>query len=189
MALPLAIPVAVGLGRLAMLGYRAYQGYRAVRTAQAVTATAEAALAAERARKAAQLAQAASMAQQLAQTKAREEPCDDCPCQRTIVIPRSAAPQSAQHIEDAQRSGYPSTLTYDKNPAAARIRRRRSTAGVPRVTGQEPDEYPPAAFVENGGQASVRNIDWRDNRVAGGIIGANLVGVPAGCKITIVTGP
>ncbi|UHS59562.1 hypothetical protein [Agrobacterium vaccinii] len=61
-----------------MLGYRAYQGYRAVRAAQAVTAAAEAALAADRARKAMQLAQAAAMAQQLAQTKARDEPCGDC---------------------------------------------------------------------------------------------------------------
>ncbi len=74
MVLPL-IPAVIGLGRLGFLGYRAYQGYRAVRAAQAA---AEAAMAADRARKALQLAQAASAAQQLAQTKARDEPCGDC---------------------------------------------------------------------------------------------------------------
>lgn len=134
------------------------------------------------------LRKAKELAEDLAKAAAASCATGNC-CQRTIVIPRSAAPQSAQHIEDAQRAGFPATLTYDKNPSAARSRRRRSTAGVPRIPGYEPDEYPPAAFMENGGHASVRNIDWQDNRVAGGIIGANLVGVPAGCRITIVTGP
>lgn len=110
-------------------------------------------------------------------------------CQRTIVIPHSRAPESARHIDTAQAAGYPSTLTYDANPSAARARRYQSTKNVTRVPGYEPDEYPPAAFVENGGSASVWNIPAGDNRVAGGIIGANLVGVPAGCRVTIITGP
>lgn len=187
MVLPLAIPVAVGLGRLAMLGYRAYQGYRTVRTVQAVTATAEAALAAERARKAAQLAQAAAMARQLAQTKAREEPCDDCPCQRTVVISRAASPQAAQHIVDAQVAGKPSVLTLDRPGTDAR--RAASLRGIPTKPSMDRDEYPPATFAEGGAGASVRHIPRSDNRSAGGQLGAQLSGAPEGCKITMVVGP
>jgi Deoxyribonuclease NucA/NucB len=137
---------------------------------------------AERLRKAKELAKA------LAAAAAASCATGNC-CQRTIVIPYSRAPQSAKHIDDMQNMGFPKTLTYDANPAAAALRRRSSTAGVPRISGMEPDEYPPAAFVENGGHAAVRNIDWRDNRVSGGIIGANVKSLPPGCRITIVTGP
>jgi hypothetical protein len=132
------------------------------------------------------------LAKQLTAAAAASCATGNC-CQRTIVIPRSRAPQSAQHIDDAQAAGFPSVLTYGGSSpaqkAAASARRRASTSGLPRVSGTEPDEYPPAAFLENGGHASVRNIDWRDNRVAGGIMGASLVGVPPGCRVTIVTGP
>lgn len=187
MALPLVIPVAVGLGRLAMLGYRAYQGYRAVRTAQAVTATAEAALAAERARKAAQLAQAAAMAQQLAQTKARDEPCDDCPCHGVVVISKGKYPESAQHILDAQAAGNPATLTIDRPNAA--IRRAAATGTYPREAGKQPDEYPPAMFLEGGAGASVRNVTAGDNMGAGASMGNQLRKYRDGCKATITVGP
>ncbi|MDQ1194424.1 NucA/NucB deoxyribonuclease domain-containing protein [Agrobacterium sp. SORGH_AS 787] len=187
MALPLAIPVAVGLGRLAMIGYRAYQGYRAVRAAQAVTTAAEAALAAERARKAAQLAQAAALANQLAQTRTRDEPCDDCPCERTVTISRAASPQAAQHIVDAQAAGKPNVLTLDRPGTDAR--RAASLRGIPTKPGMDRDEYPPATFAEGGAGASVRDIPRSDNRSAGGQLGAQLAGVPEGCKITMVVGP
>lgn len=134
------------------------------------------------------LKKAKELASSLAKAAAASCATGNC-CQRTIVIPYSRAPESAKHIDDAQAMGFPSTLTYDANPVAAAARRRSSTAGVTRVSGTQPDEYPPAAFVENGGFASVRNISTRDNQVSGGIIGANLKGVPPGCRITIVTGP
>jgi len=81
MVLP-AIPVIVGAG---VWGYRLFQGYRAVRAAQTVAAAgraAQVAAAAARAQRAAALAKAAQQAQTLSQSKAREEPCDDCgdPC-------------------------------------------------------------------------------------------------------------
>ncbi|MDK4706612.1 NucA/NucB deoxyribonuclease domain-containing protein [Rhizobium sp. CNPSo 4062] len=129
-----------------------------------------------------------ALAKQLSATAAESCATGNC-CQKTIVIPYSSAPESAKHIDDAQRMGFPSVLTYDANPIAAKARRAASTSGVPRYSGMEPDEYPPAAFMENGGHASVRNIDWRDNRVSGGIIGANVKGLPAGCRITLITGP
>lgn len=139
-----------------------------------------------------QLAERLKKAQELAKSlaKAAAASCatGNC-CQRTIVIPYSRAPESAKHIDDAQAMGFPSTLTYDANPAAAALRRRSSTAGVPRVPGMQPDEYPPAAFMENGGFSSVRNISTRDNQVSGGIIGANVKGLPPGCRVTIITGP
>ncbi|SCX09156.1 MULTISPECIES: NucA/NucB deoxyribonuclease domain-containing protein [Agrobacterium] len=187
MALPLAVPVVVGLGRLGMLGYRAYQGYRIARAAEAATAAAEAALAAERARKAAQLAAAAAAAQKLAQTKARDEPCDDCPCQRTVVISRAASPKAAQHIVDAQALGQPSVLTLDRPGTSAR--RAASLRGIPTKPGMDRDEYPPATFAEGGAGASVRHIPRSDNRSAGGQIGAQLAGAPDGCKITMAVGP
>jgi Deoxyribonuclease NucA/NucB len=79
-----------------------------------------------------------------------------CPCHRVVVISKTAHPQSAQHILDAQASGYPSTLTIERTGASAR--RRASTGGYPRVAGMQPDEYPPAMFLEGGAGASVRNI-------------------------------
>ena len=110
-------------------------------------------------------------------------------CQKTIVIPHSAAPQSARHIDDAQEMGFPRVLTYAADPSGARRRRYQSTKDIPGGNGLEPDEYPPAAFLENAGAAHVRLIDKTDNQTSGGIIGANLRGVPAGCRITLITGP
>jgi hypothetical protein len=186
MVLP-AIPVIVGA---ATWGYRLYQGYRVVRTAQtAATAAraAQAAAAAAQARRAAQLAQAAAQAQSLAQSRARDEPCEDCPCERTVSISRAASPQAAQHIVDAQASGHPNVLTLDRPGTDAR--RRASLRGIPTQPRMDRDEYPPATFAEGGAGASVRHIPRSDNRSAGGQLGAQLAGAPDGCKITIVVGP
>ncbi len=186
MVLP-AIPVIVGAG---VWGYRLFQGYRAVRAAQTVAAAgraAQVAAAAARAQRAAALAKAAQQAQTLSQSKAREEPCDDCPCQRTVVISKSASPQAAQHIMDAQAAGHPSVLTLDRPGTDAR--RRASLRGIPTKPQMDRDEYPPATFAEGGAGASVRHIPRSDNRSAGGQLGAQLNGVPEQCKITIIVGP
>ena len=113
--------------------------------------------------------------------------CSDCPCHKTVVVSKSAHPESAQHILDAQAAGKPKTLTIERSGAA--FRRRASTGGFPRETGKQPDEYPPAMFLEGGAGASVRNIAAADNMGAGASIGNQLRGAPDGCKATITVGP
>lgn len=124
------------------------------------------------------------------EAKARDEAltdtCPSCPCHRTVVISQSAHPESAQHIMDAQAAGYPSTLTIERSGAA--LRRRASTGGFPREPGKQPDEYPPAMFLEGGAGASVRNITSSDNMGAGASMGNQLRGAPEGCKATITVG-
>ena len=165
---------AIGAG---IWAYRAYRAYRAV---QAARAAAQAARAAE-------IAAAAAAAAALSQATTRDETCEDCPCRRTIVISRAAAPLTSQHIMDAQASGHPSTLTLDRPGTAAR--RRASLSGIPTRPGMDRDEYPPATFLEGGAGASVRHVPLSDNRSAGGQMAAQLRGVPEGCAITIIVGP
>lgn len=150
---------------------------------EATVATAEAITAAQQADR---LAKVLKLVAALAAVTAKT--CDNC-CARTIVISHSQAPESAKHIDDAQAAGFPRELTYDADPVAKELRRRSSLQGIPTKSGYERDEYPPAAFVENAGAADVRYVTTRDNRSAGGTIGANLKGVPAGCHITLETGP
>ncbi|MDQ0458477.1 hypothetical protein QO005_004841 [Rhizobium paknamense] len=113
--------------------------------------------------------------------------CKDCPCSRIVVISRSASPQAAQHIVDAQAAGYPSVLTLDRPGTSTR--RTASLRGIPTMPGMDRDEYPPATFAEGGAGSSVRHISRSDNRSAGGQLGAQLNGVPEGCKITMKVGP
>ena len=134
-----------------------------------------------------QINQAEDEAQSRADAGATSEGCADCPCHRTVVISQSAHPESAQHIADAQATGQPHTLTIERSGATAR--RRASTGGFPRVPGMQPDEYPPAMFLEGGAGASVRNITASDNMGAGASMGNQLRGVPDGCRVTIVVGP
>lgn len=109
------------------------------------------------------------------------------PCERMLVISKSASPQAAGHILDSQARGYPSVLTLDRLGRSAR--RRASLSGIPTRPGMDRDEYPPAVFVEGGTGASVRYIPSSDNRSAGGQMSAQLAGVPEGCKITMTVGP
>lgn len=122
-----------------------------------------------------------------ADAKADTESCKDCPCSRIVMISRGASPQAAQHIVDAQAAGYPSTLTLDRPGTDAR--RAASLRGIPIMPKMDRDEYPPATFTEGGAGSSVRHIPRNDNRSAGGQLGAQLNGVPEGCKITIRVGP
>ncbi|RYF10767.1 MAG: DNA-entry nuclease [Oxalobacteraceae bacterium] len=106
------------------------------------------------------------------------------------MISRTASPQAAQHIADAQAAGQPSTLTLDR-PGTA-MRRRASLAGIATAPGMDRDEYPPATFAEGGAGSSVRLIPSSDNRSAGGQLQAQMnTPTPAteGCKITIKVGP
>lgn len=86
-----------------------------------------------------------------------------------INVSKSKYPQSAQHIEDAQKAGKPTTLTI--NRTGAKANRAASLKGKPKVPNRDLDEYPPAMFKEGGNGASVRAIDPSDNRGAGSSMG------------------
>lgn len=133
------------------------------------------------------LRKARDLARTLAAAAAASCATGNC-CHRVIVISRSRSPLSAQHIEDAQAAGFPSTLTIDRPGTDAR--RAASLAGIPtRFPPYDRDEYPPATFLENGGAASVRYIPFSDNRSAGQQIKMGIAGAPEGCRVTITTGP
>jgi hypothetical protein len=133
------------------------------------------------------LANAVSRARTAVRDAVTDDTCEDCPCHRTVVISKSAYPESAQHVLDAQRAGYPSTLTIDRTGATAR--RKANIRDYPRVAGKQPDEYPPAMFAEGGPGSSIRNIDASDNMASGASMGNQLRGAREGCKATIVVGP
>jgi len=114
-----------------------------------------------------------------------------CPCARMVIISRAASPQAARHIDEAQASGYPKTLTLDRPGTIAR-RRAATSVLAPGGPGIERDEYPPATFLEGGAGASVRYMDWLDNRSAGGQLQAQMnrpAPATEGCRVTITTGP
>lgn len=105
-----------------------------------------------------------------------------------VIISRSRYPQSANHIDHAQRQGQPSVVHIDR--AGATGRRSASTGSVNRYRKPGPhydrDEYPPAFVREGGHNANVRYIHRRDNRGAGAVMGAQTRSLPDGSKIRIV---
>ncbi len=110
-----------------------------------------------------------------------------------VTISRSKSPASAQHIDDAQAAGKPSTVTLDRSGAQgatnAAARGRAATAGTPTSPGMDRDEYPPKCCAEGGSGASVRSVPSGDNRSAGAQLGNQIRNLPDGTKITIKTGP
>jgi len=100
-----------------------------------------------------------------------------------VTVSRSRYPESAQHIEDAQAAGKPSTLTIDRAGAAAR--RQASLKGTKPVSGMDRDEYPPAMFSEGGTGADIRAIIPSDNRGSGGSIGAQVRDLPDGSQVKL----
>jgi len=109
---------------------------------------------------------------------------------RVIKISRSKYPESAKHIEDAQKDGRPSILTIERG--GAKKNRKESLKGVETKKGKDRDEYPPAMFKEGGTGASVRHIDSSDNRGAGSSMGNQCRkppppgGAPNGAKVKII---
>ncbi|EHF8059391.1 hypothetical protein J3N71_004853 [Salmonella enterica subsp. enterica serovar Oranienburg] len=102
-----------------------------------------------------------------------------------VIINKSKYPESAKHIEDAQKAGYPNQLTIDR--AGAVQRRKDALKGTPVTSGMDRDEYPPAMFQEGGKGASVRPVTSSDNRGAGACIGIQCRGLPDGSTVTIKT--
>jgi len=90
----------------------------------------------------------------------------------TVRVNRAASPQAAQHIEDVLVS--PQIMTIDRLGRDARRASSIAASGIRPQPGKDRDEAPPAIFVENGGNASVRLIDLGDNRSAGRQIGTQL---------------
>jgi RHS repeat-associated protein len=102
---------------------------------------------------------------------------------KKVEVSKSKHPESAKHIQDAQKSGQPKTLTIDR--AGAKDRRREAMQGKEKEAGKDRDEYPPAMFKEGGKDSSVRNIDPSDNRGAGTCIGNQCRALQDGTKVDI----
>ena len=96
-------------------------------------------------------------------------------------------PQSAKHIEDAQKAGKPDTITIARS--GAKQNRRDALKGTPTKPGKDRDEYPPAFSKEGGSNASVRHIDPKDNRGSGACIGQQCRGLPDGARVKIKVAP
>lgn len=90
-----------------------------------------------------------------------------------VKLSRAKYPESTAHIDEA-RTLYrrPYVLTLDR-PGTEK-RREEATKNFPRVSGKEPDEYPPAIAKEGGVNAHVKNIDASDNHRSGASMGNQL---------------
>ena len=106
-------------------------------------------------------------------------------CRKTIYIDSATAPESAQHILDAQAAGQPNPLTLMRAGKRARRRAAMRASGLASNSVYDRDEYPPATFLEGGATASVRYVPYSDNRNAGQQIGQQIRDVPDGCIITM----
>lgn len=97
---------------------------------------------------------------------------------RVVIIDSAKYPQSAEHIQNCIRMGYPAILTLNREGADEN--RKQSLAGIAtRVDdGFDRDEYPPAAFLEGGANAHVAYIDSSDNRGSGSSFGHQLSNAP-----------
>lgn len=101
-----------------------------------------------------------------------------------VFVRKAEHPESAGHIADAIKSGYPSTLTIQR--AGAKPNRSASLRGIKTQPGKDRDEYPPAMFKEGGAGSSVRHIGSSDNRGAGACIGRQCSKFPDGTKVKII---
>lgn len=112
-----------------------------------------------------------------------------------VSVSSSRYPESVRNVTTAWATK-PRLLTFEKNVASARTRRRQSTAAYTRAGGQrrageDRDEYPPATFYENAGVAYVRSIPQSDNRGSGASFAAQLRGaaIGTGDVVEFVIGP
>lgn len=106
---------------------------------------------------------------------------------RRIFIDPKRYPESAKHIRDSQKAGYPRVLTKSTKESKVKRRRSLSLAGIRTKKTKDRDEYPFAASKEGGIGSSVRHIDSSDNRGAGSQLGNQWDGLPDGSRIWIDT--
>ena len=99
---------------------------------------------------------------------------------RVVIIDSAKYPQSAEHIQNCIRMGYPAVLTLNRDGADEN--RKQSLAGIATRgdDGFDRDEYPPAAFMEGGADAHVAYIASSDNRGSGSSFGQQLSNAPNG---------
>lgn len=97
---------------------------------------------------------------------------------RVVIIDSAKYPQSAEHIQNCIRMGYPATLTLNRDGVDEN--RKQSLAGIATRgdDGLDRDEYPPAAFLEGGANAHVAYISSSDNRGSGSSFGQQLSNAP-----------
>jgi hypothetical protein len=76
------------------------------------------------------------------------------------------------HAFDARRVVHPRTLRIARDEADAN--RKASLQGIPTQRGFDRDEYPPAMSDQGGEGASVRYIEFRENRSPGRLMGERL---------------
>lgn len=108
---------------------------------------------------------------------------------RDVLVSRSRYPESAAHIDHAQRMGQPTVLTLDR--AGATERRQASLQHIKRrsdrsITGLDRDEYPPAMTKQGGSNANVRFIGAGDNRGAGKAMERQVSDLPDGSRIRVL---
>lgn len=108
---------------------------------------------------------------------------------RDVLLSRTRYPESAAHIDHAQRMGQPTVLTLDRVGAAKRrqaslqhIKRRSDRS----ITGLDRDEYPPAMTKQGGFNANVRFIGASDNRGAGKAMERQVNDLPDGSNIRVL---
>ncbi|KOA20845.1 tRNA nuclease WapA precursor [Clostridium homopropionicum DSM 5847] len=149
-------PIAIGVALVASTGFLTYAGYRYYQSTVAADSSGEV------------------------------ESSSDDDVDVEIVIPRSKYPETAQHVEDAIKSGHPDKLTVDRSKAKAN--RKESLKDIPKVKAKDLDEYPPAMFREGGAGASVRPVVPSDNRGSGSWMGHKLRAFPDGTRVRIRVG-
>lgn len=107
---------------------------------------------------------------------------------RDVIIQRSRHPETAAHIEHAQRAGQPTVLTLDR--AGASQRRKEALSNIRRKESspkaKDRDEYPPAMARSGGFNANVRYIEAKDNRGAGKVFQNQVRDLPDGARVRVI---
>jgi hypothetical protein len=103
---------------------------------------------------------------------------------KIIYLPSSRYPETAKHIEAAEKAGKSKVCTLDRKDVTEH--RKESLAGVPTKPGYDRDEFPMAFCKEGGYNANIMYISPSDNRGAGSWISHQVSGLPDGTKIEIL---
>jgi hypothetical protein len=114
-------------------------------------------------------------------------PSSSCPGKVAVIeMPRSKYPRIVDHIEDSWAKGYPRVLRVNRKGAEQRRDKLLDwyEDRHPQPKGDDLDlDEEPAAVLRRSWRASVRPIPQRENRGAGGKLGAELRGVPNGACV------
>ena len=98
-----------------------------------------------------------------------------------LVFPADRYPETAEHIQEAIKSGESAVCTIDREEAEDN--RKDSLKGVPTKKGYDRDEWPMAMCAEGGSGADIEYITPSDNRGAGSWVGNQLEGYADGTRV------